>query len=357
MVEEVDWAKFLDRRRSCFIYHPYMDAEFNLLLEETDFQYKHHLYKWSRGSGVHYRSEKELEESMKHFAKLVKDLDRVKEFRGEALRWDEKTKELVKHFKETNIELDEFEKYYKEFVKILLYTVTIPYLCLSGIDYAINKGIEKEEYEQAIKVLNPLRGFTTYPQLERVMLSRFWKSLSEKTGTALELIDKLTPWEIIDYINGEELPSEKTLKKRAEWCIFWHDEDNLDIKYSYDKTIEERIPVLAEEEVEEKEIRGSTAMKGAIKGRVCRVDNAEDMKKFREGDIIVSINTSPDLMPVLEKCSAIVSDEGGIMCHAAIVARELKKPCIIGTKHATKIFKDNDIIEVDAENGIVRKIT
>ena len=61
-------------------------------------------------------------------------------------------------------------------------------------------------------------------------------------------------------------------------------------------------------------------------------------------------------MPALLLCSAIVTDEGGIMCHAAIIARELKKPCIIGAKVATKVLKDGDLVEVDAEKGIVRLV-
>ncbi|MEI6730852.1 MAG: PEP-utilizing enzyme, partial [Pseudomonadota bacterium] len=56
----------------------------------------------------------------------------------------------------------------------------------------------------------------------------------------------------------------------------------------------------------------------------------------------------------LSTCAAIVSDEGGIMCHAAVVARELKKTCVIGTKVATKVLHDGDLVEVDADNGIVR---
>jgi len=58
----------------------------------------------------------------------------------------------------------------------------------------------------------------------------------------------------------------------------------------------------------------------------------------------------------MQRAAAFVTDEGGITCHAAIVAREMKKPCVIGTKIATKIFKDGDIVEVDADKGIVRKI-
>lgn len=64
--------------------------------------------------------------------------------------------------------------------------------------------------------------------------------------------------------------------------------------------------------------------------------------------------TLPDLLPAMKKASAFVTDEGGVMCHAAIIARELKKPCIIGTRIATQFLKDGDLVEVDAEKGIVK---
>ena len=64
--------------------------------------------------------------------------------------------------------------------------------------------------------------------------------------------------------------------------------------------------------------------------------------------------TRPELMPAVKKAKAIVTDEGGITCHAAIISRELKIPCIIGTKIATKILKDGDFVEVDANNGVIR---
>jgi pyruvate,water dikinase len=64
--------------------------------------------------------------------------------------------------------------------------------------------------------------------------------------------------------------------------------------------------------------------------------------------------TRPDYLPAMQKASAFVTDEGGITCHAAIIAREMKKPCIIGTKIASKIIKDGDMVEVDADKGVVR---
>ncbi len=66
--------------------------------------------------------------------------------------------------------------------------------------------------------------------------------------------------------------------------------------------------------------------------------------------------TFPHFIAAMERCAAFVTDEGGILCHAAIVSREMRKPCVIGTKIATKVLKDGDLVEVDATKGIVRKL-
>ncbi|MFC1612894.1 PEP-utilizing enzyme [Patescibacteria group bacterium] len=70
--------------------------------------------------------------------------------------------------------------------------------------------------------------------------------------------------------------------------------------------------------------------------------------------MLVSHMTNPGIVPAMKQAVAIITDMGGITCHAAIVSRELKKPCIIGTKIATQVLKDGDMVEVDADKGIVR---
>ncbi len=83
----------------------------------------------------------------------------------------------------------------------------------------------------------------------------------------------------------------------------------------------------------------------------------EEKVEEQEGDVLVTAMTSPDFFPLMKKTSAIVTNLGGITCHAAILARELGKPCVIGTEFATTILKDGDIVEVDAEKGVVRKLS
>jgi phosphohistidine swiveling domain-containing protein len=101
---------------------------------------------------------------------------------------------------------------------------------------------------------------------------------------------------------------------------------------------------------------GQCAYPGKARGIAKKILVPEDMKKMKKGDIIVSQATSPDLMPAIHKAAAIVTNTGGLICHAAIIARELKIPCIVGTANATRIFEDGDTIEVDAIKGTVRKI-
>lgn len=104
------------------------------------------------------------------------------------------------------------------------------------------------------------------------------------------------------------------------------------------------------------ELKGMVAFKGKVQGKAKIILDNTDLSKVERGDILVAAMTTPDFVPAMEKAAGFVTDEGGILCHAAIISREMKKPCVIGTKFATKILKDGDLIEADADKGIVRKI-
>lgn len=104
------------------------------------------------------------------------------------------------------------------------------------------------------------------------------------------------------------------------------------------------------------EINGSVACPGKIQGVVRVITSKNKISEVVNGDILVASMTTPEYLPAMKKAGAFVTDEGGITCHAAIVARELKKPCIIGTKIATQVLKDGDLVEVDADKGVVKII-
>lgn len=103
-------------------------------------------------------------------------------------------------------------------------------------------------------------------------------------------------------------------------------------------------------------IKGKIACKGGlVKGKVRIIRGKEDMQNFKEGEILVTAMTTPDFVMIMKKAAAIVTDEGGILCHAAIVSREFGVPCVIGTKIATRVLKTGDEVIVDADKGIVEK--
>ena len=107
-----------------------------------------------------------------------------------------------------------------------------------------------------------------------------------------------------------------------------------------------------------KKIKGiivSQGKKKIIEGRIKIVLDPQD-KNFKTGNILVAPMTSPEYIFLMKKSIAIITDAGGLTSHAAIVSRELNIPCIVGTKIATKVLKDGDLVEVDANKGIVRVI-
>ncbi len=110
-------------------------------------------------------------------------------------------------------------------------------------------------------------------------------------------------------------------------------------------------------------LRGTIANLGHAIGRarVIRVEGLKtlmaDMKRFQAGEIMVTTMTQPTMVALAKSAAAIVTNEGGVTSHASVIARELGIPCIVGTKHATEMIKDGDLVEVDAYRGYVRKLS
>jgi len=106
-------------------------------------------------------------------------------------------------------------------------------------------------------------------------------------------------------------------------------------------------------------LEGRVAMTGKAKGRVRVIlhnkrNTTKEVMGFRKGEILVTEMTRPDTILACKKAVAIITDEGGITSHAAIISRELKIPCVIATKIATRLLKTGDLVEVDADNGFVK---
>ncbi len=146
---------------------------------------------------------------------------------------------------------------------------------------------------------------------------------------------------------------EEELLKRTRMCVYYA-EKNIDRVVTGKEAEEllEEIDHTIDENVSE--FTGDIGCGGKARGTVKIIIRAEDMQKMRSGDVLVSIATDPDIVPAMKKAAAIITEQGGVTSHAAIVSRELNIPCVIGTKIATRVLKDGDIVEVDANAGIVK---
>jgi len=100
-------------------------------------------------------------------------------------------------------------------------------------------------------------------------------------------------------------------------------------------------------------LKGISASAGIVKGKVKIILDPSENSKMKKGDILVTEMTNPLFLPAIQRAKAIITDVGGLLCHAAIVSRELGIPCVVGTKRATKILKDNQKIKVDGEKGTI----
>lgn len=175
------------------------------------------------------------------------------------------------------------------------------------------------------------------------------KEIEKRTSYTLEELKYTLPPEI-EAVVLQKI-EKKELQRRFQDCFLVFTLDHFDI-ITDTKMIEEIIK--SKEEVMDSELRGLSVSLGKAVGKVKVVESVHEIGKVEKGDILVAVMTRPDYIPAMEKAAAFVTDEGGLTCHAAIVARELGVPCIVGTKNATKVLKDGMLVEINANHGWVK---
>jgi phosphoenolpyruvate synthase/pyruvate phosphate dikinase len=180
------------------------------------------------------------------------------------------------------------------------------------------------------------------------------KEIARRLGINLRLIRRMLPWEIGEALKGKGV-DKKELEERWKYS-FQHVKDRKTTVYTGKEARKfvEKLNIKREEEITSvKELKGTCARPGQAKGKVKIINGAKDLEKMNQGDILVSRMTEPEIIVAMKKASAIITDMGGITCHAAIVSRELGIPCVIGTRIATILLKDNDLVKVNADKGTV----
>jgi phosphoenolpyruvate synthase/pyruvate phosphate dikinase len=290
-------------------------------------------------------SKKQKEALNKHFQKFAYmpmydiDYDKydLKYFKGKLADINKKTaktqieKEIADIEKKYKVRKSNYSRIIKEFSK----NKELFYISKFFADYSYLKDFKPYTRDNG--------GFYIKPLFLEVA-KRTNLSLDQALSLNEEEIPKMLNEEI--HLNPADL--EVRMKNSAYLC-----EDGYITLVTNKKELEKLDRVLNPSE-EIIELKGLGVSEGFAKGKVSVILSNNDFKKFKEGGILVTSATRPDFVPLMKKAIATVTDEGGILSHAAIISRELGKPCIVGTAKATRVLKDGDLVEVDADRGVVK---
>lgn len=207
------------------------------------------------------------------------------------------------------------------------------------------------EIAQTFMILKEYRK-SVYQQ-SYILADRILAELSRRLGCTLDELKFLSLEEMRSAIDDLTVYKEKAMRRRNGYMAVLV-EDGMS-RYLDGDEARDLVALYTErnERVNVKELHGQVAYPGKVQGIAKTICTSADLLKMEQGDILISSSTNPDLLPAIKKAGAIVTEMGGIICHAAIVARELQIPCVVGTKIALKAIKDGDRIEVDATNGVV----
>jgi phosphohistidine swiveling domain-containing protein len=197
---------------------------------------------------------------------------------------------------------------------------------------------------------------------KKILQSRFYFYQAQILGEIAKIVE--IPRAELEHLHSEQFTDEfltshsirNVIKEqKSGYLVFWEPLSELKV-WTGDDALHAYALLESEKPADVFELRGQGACHGKAKGAVRIISNPRMQKTFHKGEILVTNMTAPDFVPLMEKAGAVVTDLGGITCHAAIVAREMGKPCVIGTRIATKVLKNGDLVEVNATKGIVKRL-
>ncbi|MFA5879292.1 MAG: PEP-utilizing enzyme [Candidatus Margulisiibacteriota bacterium] len=178
------------------------------------------------------------------------------------------------------------------------------------------------------------------------------REVSKRFNIKFKDLEYLSFLEVKSLLRGKKINFE-IIRQRQKACFLMSVDQKVIITSNFD-VINKWKKILDIEKKEVQKFAGLPVTKGTVKGlvKVCN-GPVEANKKIEKGDILVCGMTTPEYIGSIKKAAAIITDEGGVTCHAAIISREMHKICIVGTHIATHVLKDGDIVEVNANSGVV----
>ncbi len=331
-----------------FISCDYWGRQYNRSLEKyLGLGFKNTLFIHKKGTASFYLPKREFENFGKAMAARAASDHKLAEDHLETLKRNaDLINAVMEKLKGTIPTSEQYQKF------LFLFEKHLPYhnFMKKTVDFLDEKNLES--------LLPAFKEARLYSENVYSNTESFFRSVANaialKSGYNADHLTCLTQDEFERYIDDQELPDAVALEDRFVCSALYFEKGERHILLEKDVSILEIEMLKKEGSIET--LSGTSAYPGSVKGVARVVTDPFKVDRFDQGDILVTGMTRPEFLSLIQKAGAVITDAGGILCHAAIITRELKKPCIVGTRVATKILKDGDVVEVDAEKGIVKLI-
>ena len=281
-----------------------------------------------------YRSEQEYENFSKKLGNDYKaNIDYAKELADTLIKMTDWFRSFIQENNKLEDSISKSEEFFNNYRDFFGYHQAVYW----GGDYLTKTDPNNKQVKKIIKILDQ-----AYKYNESIVpdLEKYFKDFE---------ISDLFYWEIVrDLDNKENFKNQNRsiLFSEKQHLVLSEEETN-----QLEKNIEAKATILIQNL---EEFKGLAVNRGAFKGKVKKVVDLSKLGEVKQGDVLVTSMTRPQYNNAIKNAGAIVTDEGGMLCHASILAREFDIPCIVGTKIATKVLKDGDRVEVDADEGIIK---
>jgi len=217
------------------------------------------------------------------------------------------------------------------------------------------------------KILEQIRQLQEFIYLRTYRMEVYGKShfmilplleeIAQRARLHVSKLKFMTHEEVLTFLRCGERPTNAELEQRLKTYAILMENNYIHPVFSGAAAEEIKKQQLRESDLLESatEVRGMPACIGVAVGPARIIKSLQDLNKIQSGDVLVTIMTTTEYTPVLPKVAAVVTDEGGITSHAAIVSRELGIPCVVGTKNATRLLRDGELVRVEATKGMIYK--
>ncbi|TSC76412.1 MAG: pyruvate, water dikinase [Parcubacteria group bacterium Gr01-1014_31] len=350
MPRHLSWKKILTREYS-FLYASYAADCFKIMRAVVGTTLEYDFFYGEGGLLTIYRIEADIQRSYRMLEKIAKK--NPEEIVRKMDTFDQLIQQnyvLFAAIKKSSVRV-ETKKLLLELDKTFLHTLCY-YLFFVFLGYAGDQPAIARFLRRHGRRFKQIRTYTIDTDMHR----EYPKLFGAYDHRLKPLVPYMTRRELIAAIQGKLLTVAKIRRRQRRYLVIMR--KHRVVEYPFEKIdhiLSKELAHLAGRRTQDFVV-GQVACWGNVRGVVRVIFSKKDYRKIQRGDIIVTPMTKPTIVPYLSKVKGIVTNDGGALSHASIISREMKIPCIVGTIHATDVFKNGDVVRLDTGKGVAMKV-